>query len=593
MPRSAEQKYPITVYELDNGTSLTEYRRILRKKVADQRQKAIKDSGLLRLNQGVEIYYISYINTVDSQDTKWHKPWRTFFSIDEPLLRNSRTGHGVIIVHFIEGQKKFALIFGRSFSLLKEYYKWDFGISLATKIFDKTSIEVASSKFFSMIKNKQIIDYKEEYSLQTDEGQAVDFLQARITEDYLRRENLESQYINELLSLVKPDASAGYAFVKLTVYGNIITLDLILEVLGKLSKIQEYDDRFELPMIKMVTRSKSNELDTFLLNSIKAEEDDISISVPFFGFDESDKFAFFDDIEEFKLFYGEIAEEYNGKLNKEDIEEFILENCDSILNMRELYVSVSIAGEYSSKVCILRWVDSDIDIDDRNYALYDGEWVEFNQVYLDYLQNSVEELEAECLVDKPELSFSSEEVIYYREHFPNELMDRFYRNGEGTIEGVYKEFVYNYALSQKENWLLFDRRFGNKIEICDLYVRNEQYVHVKIGDSSGLDEVLRQSMLGLRFAEQNRYMWTEFTDYEGEAISDANTCCVIFLSENRTGEIPRLAENRSLRCKITFVDWVTFMKERRKTPRIYIGVFTTDMHPENNLHLNLDGIVLD
>ena len=83
-------------------------------------------------------------------------------------------------------------------------------------------------------------------------------------------------------------------------------------------------------------------------------------------------------------------------------------------------------------------------------------------------------------------------MVYYREHYPNELLDRFYKDGLGEIEKVYKEFVYNFALSQKNDWLLFDRQFGGAIEVCDIYIRDEQYVHVKIGDSSALDEVFRQ-----------------------------------------------------------------------------------------------------
>lgn len=594
MPRRIEAKYPLTIYELDNSISLTEYRRILRNKVKAQRNKTIKDSGIDTAIEGIEIYYFSYTNDVDTQDITWHKQWRTFFTkIEEPLVRNSKTGHGIIIVFDKAKQKKFAIVFGRAFSLLKDYYIRDFGIKLATRLFDSNTVEVVSSKYFSMIKNKQIIDYKDEYSLQADEGQAVDFLQARITEDIQRREDPEQQYINNILNQIKPDAAAGYSFIKVTLYGDTITLELLIEALDNLAHIQSYDERFELPVMKPVNKTLAHTLDHTLLSRIKSEEEDFNISVPFFGYDDSDRFAFFDDIDGYTLSYGEIESAYDGKLDNEVIKNFILEYHDAIANIRELQVSVIINGEPRPKECLLKWVDADLLLEDRNYAIYDGDWVEFNQVYLEYLDRSVAKYEAQCLIEKPELSFSSEEADIYRGRYPNELIDRFFASGTGRIEKVYKEFVYNFALSQKNNWFMFDRCFGNQIEICDIYIRNEQYVHVKIGDASGLDEVFRQSILGLRYAEQNKHRWGGFRNYDNEPISGAETCSVIFLSENRTGELPRLTESKSLRCKMTFVDWVIFMKERGKTPKIYIGVYTPNMLKGLSLSENLPAINLN
>ena len=593
MPRRVEERYPITIYELQNTKTLEEYKTILKTKIENQTKKTEKDSGINQLNEGCEVLFYSYNNNVDSEDIAWHKPWQEFFNIREPLVRNSNTGHGVIIINLPHANRKYALVFGRASSLLNEYYIRDFGINLATRLFDDNTVEVVSSKYFSMIKNKQIIDYKEEYNLQTDEGQAVDFIQARITEDYINRTAQDPHYIEELLNFIKPRASAGYSFVKVMVYGERITFDLITRSLELISNIQNYAERFPLPVMKPVLKAKSDFLDNTLLRLVKSEEKEFYLSVPFYGYDESNRFTFFDEIEAFRLKYENISSDYVGKLNSEDVTNFILENHDYIQDFRELYITVTISGETRPSDCILRWVDADLNVDGTNYALYDGDWVEFNQTYIDCLQRSVEKYEAECSIQKPELSFSSEEVGYYREHYPNELLDRFYKNGDGSIEGVYKEFVYNFALSQKTDWLLFDRQFGGAIEICDIYVRDEQYVHVKIGDSTALDEVFRQSMLGLRYAEQNRHKWNEFTNFEEEHISEADKCSVIFLSANNTGEILALSESKSLRCKMTFIDWVTFIKERGRTPKIYLGFFTPNMQAGFILHENLDNIALN
>jgi len=593
MPRRTEEKYPLTIYELDNSVELKDYRRILREKIKAQKQKQLKDSGIRTPDADTELYFFSYTNNVDSQDIGWHKTWQSIFTIDEPLVRNSRTGHGVIIIHLKRLEKKFALIFGRSFSLLKEYYVRDFGISLATRLFDSNTVEVVSSKYFSMIKNKQIIDYKDEYSLQADEGQAVDFLQARITEDYERRNDPNNQIINQFLNKVKPDASAGYSFVKVTLYGNIITLPLIINALVDLAAIQQYQERFELPIMQPVNKAMALELDRMLLRRILTEEEEFTISVPFFGFDDNDRFAFFDDIEGYRLQYGERIETFNGKLDKQEIETFILEHGDYIDEIRDLQVSVLINGEYRAYECLLRWIDAELNIGAKSYVLYDGEWVGFNQVYFDYLTRSVEKYERECAVYLPQLSFSNQEATYYRQEFHDQLIERFYRNGTGSIDEVYREFVYNFALSQKENWLLFDRCFGNGIEICDIYVSNDQYVHVKIGDSTALDEVLRQSVMGLRFAEQNRHHLNDYTDFEGNPIAGAETCAVIFLTTSNTREIPSIAGIRSLKCKMTFVDWVVFTKERMKLPKIYIGHFTDENVNGFVLHDNLREIALN
>ena len=598
-----EETYDLTVYKVDSSKSLEDYQEIFTLLLSSQKYKDKKDNNIFKYNDETEILYFSYVNSPDQRDIEWHKEWCTFFDIKKALRSNSETGHGVILVHDKVYDNIFALVFGRAAWLIREYFEFDFGVYMAARLFDGTAIDAISSKYFSLLKNKSIIAYKEQTRLQPEEGQAVDFLEAIISEDYARRPNQESQYINELLNSIKNYASASYSYLKITLYGKSVTLDILVKAIMQLSLVRSYDPRFEFPLMKKVDRIFGESLDEILLQKLKDGSKDFFVGIPWFGLDESDKYAFFGNIDKYYFRYGStfsiesntlayaanVEETAYTELNVDVISQFIRENQGVIEEIRKLKILMYSEGQRLPVSELMKWLDVELEYEGKTYALYNGFWVEFNDKYIECLDNKVREIEKLCYSYKPEFSFTKSEFIEFRENNLQALLEAYSEKGDSDKEKIYREFVYNYILSRKTDWRLFDRTCADTIEICDINVKNEQYIHVKVGQSQSIEAVLRQSIFGIKYVSSATSQRKIIRNKYKERLTKAKQATIIFLSEYNVDE-KKISELSSLKCKMTFVDWYVYVQEHMMKPVFIEANYRVAKLPETPIWNRLDSL---
>lgn len=193
------------------------------------------------------------------------------------------------------------------------------------------------------------------------------------------------------------------------------------------------------------------------------------------------------------------------ELTKENILQFMYENNLNIKN--DFWNMKVVSNKNGEPVCtdiMKRLID--FTDDDRRCLLLKGEWYSFNDDYVQYLQDSIAELE---VIYDPQYDFSNEKLSDYVERKYQEEKDC-EEYTDLTIEEIkkkikdkyYAERVFNNILSEQFDFENHDRNSDEtgtgKIELMDLYKDGTMYA-VKIGNSSAkLSYVVEQSLSSTR-----------------------------------------------------------------------------------------------
>lgn len=213
MKKEKKITYDLNLYHVNNNLSLQDYQEIFKLK------KGCPIHSNILETDDYSILYYTYKNQTSSDEIEWFKIWKKFFKeINEPLRRSSQTGHGVILIHLKKRNEKYAVLFGRSFTLIKENVITQFGMDMASILFDGTSIDSISSKYFSLNKNKSITSYYGDSTFDFNDNEAVDLLKANIV-DYSYK-NFSS--FDDLLSIIKRKAIVGMNNIKISLYKDEI-----------------------------------------------------------------------------------------------------------------------------------------------------------------------------------------------------------------------------------------------------------------------------------------------------------------------------------------------------------------------------------
>ncbi|MFA5006711.1 MAG: DUF6119 family protein [Candidatus Izemoplasmatales bacterium] len=553
-----KEKYTINVYKLEKYYSSEELLGLFKKKMDEANNRVSAVNGSLSDGDFDIVFFAYKIQYIDDSDITWYDKWKEFFQLQEALRSSSMTGHGVICVQNRKKGYSFVLVFGRAFVLVRDLIEYDYGISMADKLFDGKSADAISSKYFSMVKNKSIFDYYEGSSMFIEDGQAVDIIKSRITEDPNRNTD---RYISTLLDNVAPIITVFYSYLHLSISKTEINLLDVVTVLDCLFNIEYcYQPRFPIPRMKPVPKQKSAEIDTILINLLKldTESEELVVSVPFYFRNEADGYSFLVGIESLQLSYHGEHEKYET-LEHEDIKAFIKNK--NVMDVREVILTAK-SETSDHRQCIMNWIDTQLKVMDDTYVLFEGRWCTFNDAYIDRVNQKVKQLEQNHIRHIPEFSVSDGELWNYLEAYPEEIQETY--TGGKSFGKPYLEFIYNYILSKKPGWTLFDRVMYKSIEICDLSVLNTTHIHVKFGNASKLEEALRQSIAGLRiFEREKQAIRSEVRNKEGKTLSDSKTIVVLYLSDliKKKGEP---SNSNSLKLKQTFIDWAEEVKNSQK-----------------------------
>ena len=399
MPKGKKKKfdtYGINIYKLNDLNSIEELQTTFSNTIKGIKTTCTNDIWELE-NLGITVLYLSYTNKVPKNEIEWFSKWKTFFEIGEDInLRKERlTGHGILVFYIEESEVFYAMTFGKSFSLIKNFIDAEYGMRMASILFDGKAMDTISSKYFSITANKTITSYNGEQAFNFEEGEAVDLLKSSITEHDGRHDN---RYITELLSKIRREAIIGYAKIGLTARSeNVVTIENLAEIIKLISMIENsYDRRFEFPKMKPVKdKQLINKLNDRLLSRLLDDAVDVAISVPFFNKDESDNLVFMESIEKVSFKYKRrLSDDYiNFTVN--DLIEFLKGDNENspVEDIKQVKITIETEG-YQDTDSVLNWLDTQecLDNDDNYYALNNGTWISFNQDYIERINKVIEQM---------------------------------------------------------------------------------------------------------------------------------------------------------------------------------------------------------
>ena len=213
----------------------------------------------------------------------------------------------------------------------------------------------------------------------------------------------------------------------------------------------------------------------------------------------------------FTLKYGKKHKDIQ-ELTKDNILKFMDENGLKIKNnFLDLKVVSNKNGEPVCTDVMKRLID--FTDDDKRCLLLKGEWYSFNDDYVQYLQDSIAELE---VIYDPKYDFSNKKLSDYVNRKYREEKDGVEYEGLTTEEikrkikdKYYAERVFNNILSEQFGFENHDRdddeTGAGKIELMDLYKDGTMYA-VKIGNSSAkLSYVVEQSISSTRMYKHHLF----------------------------------------------------------------------------------------
>ncbi|MCI5714621.1 MAG: TIGR04141 family sporadically distributed protein [Firmicutes bacterium] len=557
MEKEKLKNYEINIYKINNERSLEEYSDYF----LSFNKNFVHKGHVIENN--VECLYFTYINYSANSEIAWFNEWKEFFSdIQTPLRKESQTGHGLIVIK-IDEDNIYAIVFGRAYSLIKDCVISQFGMDMATILFDGKSIDSISSKYFSLNKNKSITSYYGDSTFEFVENEAVDLLKADIVNSKNNKD------VDNLLNLCQKKATIGMDNVKLTLHKKVIELKDVIECCQILNRIRLFSPNFPFPRMTQVKGDLIDTLDSKLLDFVLSRDSRINFSVPFYSKDSSDEYVFLNSINDIQLKVNRTKSEVFSSVNDNSIKQFLQENKTNIKSIRDIQIIVD--GEQDS---FIKWIDEQTEYNGCTYAIVNGKWYTFNQAYIDNINNKIRILEKEKIIKfdvNNDYSFSEQALLTFYNDKKEDIQESF-----GSSNRAYKEYIYNFYLKNKYNLSIFDRViFKDNIEVCDLY-GNQQLIHCKIGNTSKLEECIRQSIYGTKYYYQNQTEVKEKENKDGVKIDSANKAVVIFLKEiedNKNFSSFSILNSKSLRLKLTFIDWINMCNQIRIKPEVIVSKY--------------------
>lgn len=568
MAKEKNEKLIINIYKLRNDVdSLEEMLSNFESKLKDGID-ILKDKQIISVEENIRILYFSFKNIENEEDAKelsWYKKWKDFFNINGSLRTQYLSGHGVIVIEVQSA--KYAIVFGRSFRLIKEYIEECYGLIMAEKLFTCSEIDSVSSKFFSQRKNKTLVSFIQETAYLFGEGEAIDLIKGRISSNH-------DEYIEKLCNYVSQMVTTGYSNIKLTIKKEKIQLEDIIKIIESLYEIEKNSNtQCEIPYMKRCNKDKEKELNIELLNLIKEEDSSILFMTPFFQKDDNDNYIFSDSIDSVTIEYRREEEVFSVfDLGIRELKKFIDKN--NVIEIEKIMCIIqTTSGEYKKK--LLQFLEAQKD----NFVLYNGKWYTYNEKYYEIVRKSIEKIEKDesktiILESSADYTITEDDLnAYYAssKELSDQLLSAFKKNNTSNEKKeIYFEFKYNFYLCKKFGFELLDRKIFKSIEVCDIYeVGNETLCHCKKGKTNQLEECLRQSLLGLQCYLQNKDDEKFYEFMEGKLSGKNRVSCakVLFLSKIKKF---KLSNTKSLRLQLTFLEWYRYCKEKNITPKLVL-----------------------
>ena len=408
----------------------------------------------------------------------------------QPAIMNLPNSKAVLLIE--KEDDIYAVSFGFSYFIIDKYCDRNFPFKYARKI-DYKEIRTTALTSPNSHRNKTISSYVNYNSLEFDSGESFTKIKAKVavSEDFkIYNEGIE---IGNSIKFSLPTDS----------------LDRIADLILHIEDIIENnEDKYKIPVFSklqddILVQTLNERLWEYVKDnpySINISEIDIVGATEVFNHDETT----------FKISYKssgvkEIVELSNGELNAFAKENNFALN-DHLLDIKVITYKNGNPVRTDTIKNLIDYTD-----DAERCILSKGIWYQYNDDYLNYLAESISEID---VLYNPSYNFNkaSHRLFLEQKYFEEKDESKYTGKSKKDIRDAikkkyYAERYYNIMLSENHGFENYDRnecRIGSAdIELMDLYKDNTMYA-VKIGNSSGkLCYVVDQSIQALKAYKHN------------------------------------------------------------------------------------------
>ena len=389
----------------------------------------------------------------------------------------------VLVIESVDAT--YAVTYGFSYFAVDKYCDIDFAFDFARRIVFK-QIKTTTLTAPNAQRNKMINVYLNYNDISFDSGESYAKIKAKMK-------------IEDEFTLHGEMVEIGHS-IKTQLSDN--SIDCILKFIEYVEAVREKEELHKIPVFsKVKDENVIRELDERLLEKIEENIECINISeLDIIGATE----VFNCNDTSFTLKY-ERKHKNIQELTKENILQFLDENN---LNIRNNFLNIKVVSNRNGEPVCTDIMKKLVDFtdDEKRCLLLKGEWYSFNDDYVQYLQDSIAELD---VVYDSRFDFSNIKLLEYVERKYQEEKDCAEYSGL-TVQEVkkkikdkyYAERVFNNVLSEQFGFKNHDRDSdetgAGKIELMDLYKDGTMYA-VKIENSSAkLSYVVEQSISSTR-----------------------------------------------------------------------------------------------
>ena len=424
---------------------------------------------------------------IEGNDIWWYETYREFFKTDITPPKNLFYFALLICINTDDPKEIYAVSLGKSHFYLSKFIESDFGITLAVRMADESTTLLKKSRYFTGTKRHEVSSYENFNKNSYDSGESVEHLK-------LKASNKEIWGDKNIIFADSIQLDISKEPTELSQILNFISDTMGDEEIIKLPKLEEVSDsmvvdQLNASILTSITNSQAN---------VNVEEISISGINLIFRFNEYNYELLF------KKGRQVVAKlDIGNSLDIITISNFF--SANNITNIDEVKVRFNREEASTLTKDLKELLDFYKEHEGYNYFLKNGKWFKFNQTFMEYLKNSLVEIE---LVPSDELI--EQEYLDWKALKEIQITDNTASN-----KLTYREYYFNEKMSIDHGYQLLDRQLESiraldpngkdyKIEVADLY-RDNKIISVKISNTTqDLIYNIEQSKSSLELIKQNK-----------------------------------------------------------------------------------------
>ena len=464
-----------------------------------------------------------YLYRKSSKNKGWIEFYKPVLTDDEYKKYSENLGSETLAgVYLVEKDDScYAVTHGHAHFIARQYCDKDFGLNLAERIIDPAGLKMKHSQTFTSNSKKDITSYTQRRKVESsfDYGEAFSYVKCKTVDKKAWGETVD---FGESARFTSGETLP-------------LTAKTVIDLVERIRTIMDTDVAVKLPryravkskeLIESLKKELIDHFDKYLTN---IDVDDYWLTGVSFNFTNEYKYAL-------KFRKSEFIP-IRDYLDIETIKKAILDHKETINKeydlLRVQFYDEDNEFQFSKK--LLELIQVTIDYDGKYYVLFHGEWVEFSESYVKYIEEQVDNI-----------AFEIKESNGLSE---NDLISEIVKTG-------------NYIQLHKEN-VYISKYCVEKADLMD----NENVIMIKNQHSqSDLVYLVKQATTSLRLSDAGEL---------GEHIFKGKNLCLWMLLNRKT--LKKLSDLRSFHLLDAINDFKKEVTEKGLTPIIWISLNNSDI----------------